>query len=402
MNNRSLKILVVDDNRSAADALARVLSKKGHELSTAYDGASAIASLTDEPPDVVLTDLKMEPIDGMAVLRAARACRPPLEVVVFTAYGAVDIAVEAMRLGARDFLTKPVTVEQVELRLRQIQPESIEVQESPPTPAFIAESPSSKLLLASLSRAAKVPSPVLLQGEIGSGRGFAALTIHSEMEVDEPFEIWDVARRTNWPTRGTVMLPNIDDLPDDLQRKLARELHHIPPDVRIIASSGPSGQQLVAEEKLRPELYYSVAVMVIDIPPLRERKQDIIPLLRVGLNHFSAEFNRPKPEISKESELHLLQHSWPGNVRELLNLCERAVVIGRNAFDINSRPSSTQLDSPKVEPGFCLSTYLEGVEKKILTDTLKQTGGDRNEVCRLLRVERNTLRYKLKKYGLLA
>ena len=141
MESNPLIILVVDDNRSAADALARVLSKQGHEVSTAYDGQTAIQTLQSRPElDVVLTDLKMEPIDGMAVLRAARQCRPPLEVIVFTAYGAVDIAVEAMRLGARDFLTKPVTVEQVQLRLKQIVNTQGGVDTEDTPPPFIAES----------------------------------------------------------------------------------------------------------------------------------------------------------------------------------------------------------------------------------------------------------------------
>ena len=131
---KHLKILVVDDNRSAADALARVLGKSGDEVKALYDGWSAIQHIETDPPDVVLTDLKMEPVDGMAVLRAARSQRPPIECLVFTAFGDVSIAVEAMRLGARDFLTKPVTVEQVTERLRDIRGVEEAPAELPPSP----------------------------------------------------------------------------------------------------------------------------------------------------------------------------------------------------------------------------------------------------------------------------
>jgi DNA-binding NtrC family response regulator len=402
VSSTSLKILVVDDNRSAADALARVLSKKGNQVETAYDGQTAITLLqTSPPPDVVLTDLKMEPVDGMAVLRAARACRPPLEVIVFTAYGAVDIAVDAMRLGARDFLTKPVTVEQVELRLKQIRPDHL--HPAPTTqviPSFIANSPSSTQLLHAIRQAAEVPSPVLVEGEIGSGRGFVAQTIHQMNKSDEPFRVWDIGRDTDWPSSGTVLLPNIDDLPDDLQRELVRNLHHVPQEVRLIATAGPDGRRNVAEGNLRPELYFSLAVVVVDVPPLRERPQDIMPLLNQAILHFSKEFGRPTPEIYAHQRDHLEQHAWPGNVREVINLGERAVVMGNNAFNIDI-VNAPKTDLPNIDAGFNLATYLEGIEQKILEETLMRTHGDRNQTGKLLGVERNTLRYKLKKYGLL-
>ena len=270
MESNPLNILVVDDNRSAADALARVLSKQGHEVSTAYDGQTAIQALQSSPElDVVLTDLKMEPIDGMAVLRAARQCRPPLEVIVFTAYGAVDIAVEAMRLGARDFLTKPVTVEQVQLRLRQIVNTQGGMEPNDSPAPFIAESMASSRLLQDIRKAANVPSPVLIEGEMGSGRGYVAQTIHGLQNTERPFHIWNIGRDTAWPDSGTVLLPNIDDLPDDLQRELARLLHHVPQDVRLIATSGPDGRARVSAGHLRPELYFSLAVVVVPVAAFR-------------------------------------------------------------------------------------------------------------------------------------
>lgn len=405
MTRSPLKVLVVDDNRSAADALARVLSKGGDEVDAVYDGATAIERLRDSRPDVVLTDLKMEPVDGMAVLTAAREHRPPVEVLVFTAYGDVEIAVEAMRLGARDFLTKPVTVEQVTARLDQLRamtPSSAPARSQPdPQHAhFVARAPASRQLLETLKRASDVPSPCWIEGELGAGRGHAALALHHMGHADEPFTVRDLGRDDPWPSKGTVVLPNIDDLPDDLQRSLHRSLQHAPMGVRLVATSGPHARRLVAEGALRPELYYALAVVVVRMPPLRERVEDVLPMLDQALDTFSRRYERPRPEVSPAQASKLKRHAWPGNVRELVNLAERAVVMGSQALDIDAIEASPP-GMPTLEPGFSLSTHLESVERAILQEALRLSGGDRAQVGRLLGVERNTLRYKLKKYDLL-
>ena len=177
MNRRT--VLISDDNRSAADALCKFLRREGYDAHAVYDGQSAIDRIQAGGVEIVLTDLKMEPVDGMEVLHAARAMRPPVECIVFTAYGAVDVAVEAMRIGARDFLTKPVTVEQVKARLQPLRnsPQEEEEEDSTP-PEFIARSASTQSLLASLKLAASVQSRVLIEGEIGSGRVYAAKVLH--------------------------------------------------------------------------------------------------------------------------------------------------------------------------------------------------------------------------------
>lgn len=398
MNSPKLKILVVDDNRSAADALARVLRKAGDDVDACYDGQTAIERIDQAPPDVVLTDLKMEPVDGLAVLRAARERRPPVEVIVFTAYGAVDVAVKAMRLGARDFLTKPVTVEQVAQRLESLRATGSPAPLSLP---FVAESALTRELLAALRRAAGVPSPVWIEGEVGAGRGHAALALHRMgADPEAPFVVRDVGRDTGWPERGTVVLPNVDDLPEDLQRQLHRQLAHVPAGVRVVATAGPDGRRMVAEGRLRPELYYALAVIVVQVPPLRSRPEDVGPLLDLALDAFSQRYGRPKPEVDPARTAALARHLWPGNVRELLNLAERAVVMGPDALELDVVEAPTE-GMPKLEPGFNLAAYLEGVERRILVEALRRAGGDRNRAGRILGVERNTLRYKLNKYGLL-
>ena len=398
MSKPSLNILVVDDNRSAADALARVLRKRGDRVEALYDGRSAIELIGEQDIDVILTDLKMAPVDGLQVLRAARAKRPPIETIVFTAFGAVDIAVTAMRLGARDFLTKPVTVEQVQSRLDQLRGTDNATPELP----FIAKSPASLALLDRLQRAAGVPSPVWIQGEIGSGREFAARTLHQFSKLSAAdFHIRDLGSAGAWPETGTVLLPNVDDLPDDLQQTLHRSLQYVPPAVRIIATARRDGRQQVAEGTLRAELYYSLAVVVIEVPPLRQRREDVLPLFEQGLAAYAVRYRREAPETTSEFAHRLQKHSWPGNVRELLNLAERTAVMGGDLASVDELVETSADGIPTLNTGFSLSKWMENMERKILVEALRVCDGDRAAAGRLLGVERNTLRYKLNKYGLL-
>ena len=404
MTRAALKVLVVDDNRTAADALARVLRKKGDDVRAAYGGAEAIELLKADPPDLVLTDLKMEPVDGLAVLEAARAQRPPIEVIVFTAYGAVEVAVRAMRLGARDFLTKPVTVDQVQSRLAQLRKGLGDDEHGEDAPEldipFIAESAAAIELLTTLRKLADVPSPVWLEGEIGSGRGHAARALHEMGSHGGPFNVRDLGRDAPWPASGTVLLPNVDDLADDLQRDLFRSLSHVPDGVRLVATAGPGGRRMVAEGRLRSELYYALAVVVVPVPPLRDREADIAPMADLALDRYAERYNRSRPALGEAERRSLRRHSWPGNVRELLNLAERAVVMGADAITLEVVESAAP-GLPTLEPGFSLAAYLESVERRLLVEALRKAGGDRAQAGKLLGVERNTLRYKLNKYGLL-
>jgi len=400
LNKPSLKILVVDDNRSAADALARVLRKRGDLVEALYDGRSAIELIGQRDIDVILTDLKMAPVDGLQVLRAARAKKPPIETIVFTAFGAVDIAVTAMRLGARDFLTKPVTVEQVNNRLDQLR--GGDGSGSTPQLPFIAEAPASKALLERLRRAAGVPSAVWIQGEIGSGREFAARTLHDfGSDSEGEFHIRDLRTAGTWPESGTVLLPNVDDLPDELQQSLHRSLQHVPSGLRLIATARRDGRQQVTEGTLRAELYYALAVVVIEVPPLRQRREDVLPLFEHSLSAYAMRYRRDAPETTQDFANRLQRHSWPGNVRELLNLAERTVVMGGDLSGVDEVVETSSDGIPTLEPGFSLSRWMEAMERKILVEALRACDGDRAAAGRLLGVERNTLRYKLNKYGLL-
>ncbi len=406
-----MKVLIVDDNRSSADAMARALKQAGHTTQSVYGGQQAIDAMSEEPFDVVLTDLKMEPVDGMEVLRHARTLTPPPHMFVFTAYGDMETAVEAMRLGAKDFLTKPVTLEQLMRRFEDLQrgalhgpatvPGTVATTADAPEDALTAISESARTLQQTLTNVASVPSHVWIEGEIGSGRGHAALTLHRLSEQrDLPFVVYNPWTDTTLPSQGTLFIHQVDDLPLDRQRALLQLLDTASPQLRLICSAAPDARSHVTEGTLLEALYYKLAVVQIAVPPLRARREDIIPMLQAQLQYFAERFEREVPEIRPSQEKRLLHHAWPGNLRELRNLAERVVVMGNSALDMRViKPAADGL--PTLDVGFSLSGYLENIERRLLIQALRQSGGDRTAAGRLLGVERNTLRYKLNKYDLL-
>ena len=196
-------------------------------------------------------------------------------------------------------------------------------------------------------------------------------------------------------------LPSVDELPDDAQRALVRSLRTLPDGVRVIATAEPDARRRIAAGELRPELYYSLAVVVVQIPPLRRRLEDVVPLFEHAMGQHARRYHRQKPELDARMIEQLQRHTWPGNIRELVNLAERMVVMGREAAQFDVVPEAAPAPVPSFEAGFSLSDHLEQVERQILVEALRRAGGDRNVAGRILGVERNTLRYKLNKYGLL-
>ncbi len=400
---RPLNILVVDDNQGAANALARVLRKSGDKVDVRFDGLSAIEAILEETRDVVLTDLKMEPVDGLAVLAAARELDPAPEVIVFTAFGAIDVAVRAIRMGARDFLTKPVSVEQIMMRLDSLRPSPpFTIPTSTVDDDFIAIAPATMRMLDQLARVAEIPTPVWIEGEVGTGRSFVARWLHRRGTPHARLVAWDPLHDVQWPERGTVLLSNADDLSEDRQRTVVRALRSAPRGVRIITTSEPDAKRKVTTGELLPELYYALAVLVVQVPPLRHRSEDVVPLFEQELFEHATRYRRERPQVDEPLAAWLRRQSWPGNVRELSNLAERLVVLGREGLTLDQPVQDASFPKvPDLEAGFSLPDYLEQIEHAILAEALRKTGGDRNVAGRLLGIERNTLRYKLNKYGLL-
>ncbi|MBK7757737.1 MAG: sigma-54-dependent Fis family transcriptional regulator [Deltaproteobacteria bacterium] len=404
--NDQTTVLVVDDNRSAADALGIVLRRNNYVAEVAYDGVSALGRLRAGGVDVVLTDLRMEPMDGIELLRQARALPTPPEVIVFTGFGTVDAAVEAMRLGARDFLTKPVSPSKVLEHLGRLRGDA-----APTHGLRVDEGKSAKAkeVAAQVEAVRKSRAPVLILGEPGSGRSELARALHPSA-AERP------VRALNHPSRaaevdlrapGALLLPNVDLLTPQDQVALVQVLNGLDPvsGPRVIAWAQPGFIEHAPKDPAGHELTLRLAVLVVTLPPLRERVEDIPALLSALLaGRAPAELQPTDAQLQA-----LMAHRWPGNLRELAALAERAVVFGASALSLPpSAPSQAVVASatsgsgasPTLEEGFSLQEHLESVEREILIRAQEQTKDDRAAMSRVLGVERNTLRYKLNKYHL--
>jgi two-component system, NtrC family, response regulator HydG len=396
-----LQVLVVDDNRSAAEAAALLLEREGHEVEVRFGGQAAIDCMAQRQFDLVLTDLRMDEVDGLAVVRAARSSMPPVDAIVFTAYGSVEVAVEAMRLGAVDFLTKPLTASQLLRRVR-------EYRSAPSTqPALVGESAAMTDLRASAVKLSRVGSTVLVVGETGTGRRHLARWLHyngpdgdRELLRAQPGVVLPPERLAQ---AGTILVPGVDTWSTSAQRSLLRQLDGLEPSqsIRVVATASHEAERHVASGALLPELYFRLAVLVVRIPPLRERPADINPLLDHFLATAGRAIGKSPPQISLAVRVRLAQHDWPGNALQLANIAERAIVLGVSALDFQIREPIAPGPSTQLGDGFSLSDHMGEVERQLLVTAIEETKGDRPAMSRLLGLERNTLRYKLNKYGLL-
>ncbi|MED5372392.1 MAG: response regulator [Myxococcota bacterium] len=387
-------ILVVDDNQSAAQALARVLNRRGHAAQAVFDGPSAVEVLEAGGVDWVFTDLKMEPMDGLELLRVARALPQPPQVVLMTGFGSVDLAVQAMQEGARDFLTKPVSPTKVLEILTPAQDHAAPSLE----PAVVGESPAAQNLRRQLTALRQVDSSVLFVGEPGSGRAELARSLHQQgrlLSVSHPDQI-----PASLEGIGTLLLPSVDLLSAAQHRRLLQILDCLPPQggPRVLASAAADWQAKAALEPDSSALYYRLAVLVVPVPALRQRMADLPALIAGMLERRAQALGAQPPTLSAERLAALQDHDWPGNLRELAALVERALVFG--SFETAQSPRA-QSSGPSLGDGFSLALHLEQIERSLLLRAAEESGGDRTQMGELLGVERNTLRYKLKKYGLL-
>ncbi len=384
-------ILVVDDNRSAAQALAKILNRQGHAAQAFFDGPSACERLSEGDVEWVFSDLKMEPMDGLELLRFARALDQPPQVVLMTGFGSVDAAVTAMHEGARDFLTKPVSPSTV-LELLQPPEQAADAQ-----PVLVGEAPATRALRKQVTALAGINSTVLVIGEPGSGRADLARGLHAQGRM------LTLTHPEHFPQElsgiETLLLPSVDLLSPQAQQRLNQHLDALPPGAgpRILASAGEDWAQRAARDPATQQLYYRLAVLVLQVPPLRQRMADLPALIEAFAQARAAQLKRSVPSPSS-AELQALQsHDWPGNLRELQAVVERAVVFG--SFQPPAQAPGSQ--SLALGEGFSLAQHLEDTERLVLLQGIEEAKGDRQVLGELLGVERNTLRYKLKKFGLL-
>ncbi len=440
-----MHILVVDDEEAQRTLLAGFLEKKDYTVTTAASGKEAIDKNRITGFDLVILDLKMPEIDGIETMAKMKEIDPETDFIILTGYGTVESAVEAMKLGAYDYLNKPINLDELELMIERIHGEQTvhreleilreEIEAEFEAGSFVAESKGMKEVLGFISRVAKSDSTVLIQGESGTGKEMVARLIHKASnrqnnrfipiscaalpETLLESELFGYERgafsgaekrkigKFELAHRGTLFLDEIGDLPLSTQVKLLRVLQEftferlgsnttIKVDVRLITATNQDLEKKISDGSFREDLYYRLNVIAIVIPPLKTRKEDIKPLVEHFINKFSCRCNKKIKGISKQGLNKLLRYDWPGNIRELENVIERAVVLCRSTL-LESRdfPLKTEFDKRINDIEF-----LHEVEKEHIKMILKKTDYSLSEAAKRLGIHRNTLRLKMKEYGI--
>jgi len=447
------RVLVLDDEPRMVDIVAMVLRRDGHEVTAFTDSEAALAALEAEPFDLLVTDLRMPGPDGLEVLRRARAACPGLPVILMTAHASIATAIEAMKLGAVDYVEKPFNNDELKALVRRGVDLSRLARENRAlrdvlrgrhgVDALVAESSVMREVLALVRRAAAVPSTVLLSGESGTGKELVARAIHCESErvggsfvaanckafaegllESELFGhekgaftgahraragLFEEARG------GTLFLDEIGEVSLDFQGKLLRVLQEKQVrrvggegsreiDVRLVAATNRDLRTEVSAGRFREDLYFRLAVIPIALPPLRERPEDVLPLARHFLAKWNAALRRQVTGWSGEVERHLASHSWPGNVRELENALERGVALARGPRiemdDLLLEPPREPSGPDAVASASGLRDFLELAAEEKIRAALAAAGGKRSEAARQLGIDRTTLFRLMRKYGI--
>jgi two-component system response regulator HydG len=448
------KILVVDDEESHRMMLRAVLEEEGYEVVEAADGPEAIRAVEQELFDLVLLDIRMTALDGIETLTEIRKISPFVPVLIMTAYASVKTAVEALKAGAFEYLTKPLDLEELKilvekaLELYHLRTENIALKERLGDrfdfSKIIGRSPKMKEVFETLSMVAPTDATVLILGESGTGKELVANSIHQNSPRNsQPFikvscaalpetllesELFGhekgaftgaIARREGrfqLAHRGTLFLDEVGEMSPTTQTKLLRVLQEkefeplgsprtLKVDVRMIAATNKNLEREVKEGRFREDLFYRLNVVPISLPPVRERKEDIPVLATHFFSLYRAKNKKELKELSGKALDLLIRYDWPGNIRELENCIERAVIMARGEMiaPADLPPNIQALSSGEKEfAGLALPSgvSLQEVEKALILKTLEDTGGNRTRAAEILGINRRTLQIKLKEYGI--
>ncbi len=449
---KNYSILIIDDEETQRSILKGYLEKKGYKIYSASSGTEGIDLIRRNMIDIVLSDYKMPDKTGLEVLETVKEINPEISFVILTAYGTIENAVKAMRLGAFDYISKPVDLDELDLLLERIienknlKSEILllknQLKEKFKIDSFISQSPKMEEVLSIAARSADSKATVLITGESGTGKEVLAKAIHyASSRKDKPFvavnipalpetllesELFghekgaftgaDKAKKGRFELAdgGTIFLDEIGDIPLNLQVKLLRVLQehqiervgsveNINIDVRIIAATHQNLEQKIKDGSFREDLYYRLNIVSLYLPPLRERKEDILPLIDHFVEKYSKENNKKKLSLSKEAVDLLIKYNFPGNVRELENAIERAVVLCRSdVITVNDLPNVIKGFKAEKEmvtnENTSLIEQVEALEKKLIFDALSKTNGNQSQAGRMLGLTERNLRYKMQKY----
>ncbi len=451
---KNFNILIVDDEKSQRDILSGYLNKKGFTVFSTESGKGAVEIVGEKIIDIILSDFKMPGMTGIEVLEAVKKINPEISFVIITAYGTVENAVKAMHIGAYDYISKPVDLDELDLLIeRIIEHKNLksenrllkeQLHEKHKFTSIISHSAKMEEALSVASRAAESKATVLLTGENGTGKEVLAKAIHyASNRNNKPFIAVNIPAlsenlieselfghekgaftgaeklklgRFEIADGGTIFLDEIGDMNPNLQVKLLRTLQEqsiervggtesININVRIIAATNQDLEKKIKEGSFREDLFYRLNIIRIIIPTLKERREDIIPLIEYFLKKFINENKKDRVEISKEALDKLLKYNYPGNVRELENIIERAVVLSRNNFitendlSINVKGSINENEYRATENS-SLVEQVEVLEKRLIYDALKEANGNQTKAGKLLGLTERNLRYKMKKYDI--
>jgi len=453
---KKIDILIVEDNSTMRLGMVETLKRDGFSVKDFSSGPEALDYVKKSPASLAIVDLKMEPMDGIEVLRQIKKLEPGTEVLMISAYGTVETAVEAIKSGAADFLTKPFSPQELRIRvqkifekiaqqeqIRQLQEENWLLKEEIDSPfkEIIGRSPAIRQIFKLIQQVAKEDSTVLIEGESGTGKELVARAIHrlsprngkpfikincgalndnlleSELFGHEKGAFTGALRqkkgRFELADGGTIFLDEIGDISPALQIKLLRVIQErefervggettISVNVRIISATNQNLQQAILEGKFREDLFYRLSVIPIRIPPLRDRREDIPLLVQHFLSVMAEKRGQPPRSISEEGMALLMQYPWPGNIRELENFIERLVVTTPNS-EISAAEIARYLGTqPTIHQSYenlPLEMAVENFERNLIIQALRESGGNKSQAARKLNIKLSTLYYKLEKYG---
>ncbi|TCK05334.1 sigma-54-dependent transcriptional regulator [Phorcysia thermohydrogeniphila] len=449
------RILIADDERSIRLVLRKYLQSQGHEVLEVEDGQRALEILKSSPVDVAFVDIKMPAKSGLEILDEVKE----VPIVILTAYGTMDYTVSAMEKGAVDYITKPFSFEEIkEILDKVLSSHSQGVETAEASEEIVGTSRKMQEVFKLVGRVAKSDVTVLITGESGTGKELIAKAIHKYSDrKDKPFlavncaalppnlleaELFGYERGAftgavsskkglfEQANGGTLFLDEIGELPLELQAKLLRVLQEkeirriggertIKVDVRIVAATNRNLEEEVKKGNFREDLFFRLNVVTIELPPLRERREDIIPLALYFIRKFSREFKLPVKELTERAVEWLMSYEFPGNVRELENMILRAMIVSpTNVIDVEDlKPSLTSRKTPSFEEAiknFVVEVFtleqkeksnlyelvVKSAEKILISEVLRFCGFNQQRAASVLGIHRNTLRRKIKEFGI--